>query len=58
VACGIADGEKDGTAQLARAGERLIAPWIPVDRVMGVLEEVRTGFSRQSIGGAGNVVWI
>ncbi len=41
VAGGVADGEEDRLVFLARLGERLLAPGIPVDRVVGVLEEVR-----------------
>ena len=43
VARGVADGEEDRAVLVARAGERLLPPRVPVDRVVGVLEEVRAG---------------
>ena len=49
VARGVADGEEDRPVLLARAGERLLAPRVPVDGVVRVLEEVRTGRVSQPI---------
>ncbi len=44
VAGGVADGKKDGLVLAARLIERLGAPGIPVHRVVGVLQQVRTLF--------------
>ena len=41
VAGGVPDGEEDRLVLLARAFECLLTPRVPVDRVRGVLEEVR-----------------
>jgi hypothetical protein len=41
VAGGVADESRIGLSSLARLGERLVAPRVPVDRVVRVLEEVR-----------------
>ncbi len=42
VAGGIADGEQNRLVFLPRLGKRFLAPWIPVNRVMRVLEQIRT----------------
>ncbi len=41
MAGGVADGEEDRLVFGLRLGERVIAPGVPIDRVLGVLEEVR-----------------
>ena len=41
VAGGVADREQDRPVLAPRPRERLLAPRIPVDRVLGVLEQVR-----------------
>ena len=49
VTRGVADGEHDGLVLGLRLGERLVAPRIPVDRVVLVLTQVRTGGIGQAI---------
>ena len=49
VARGVADGEEDRAVLVAGARERLLPPRVPVDRVVGVLEEIRTGRVSQPI---------
>ena len=49
VARGVADREEDRPVLLARAGERLLAPRVPVDGVVGVLEEVRARLVGEAI---------
>ena len=51
VAGGVADREQDRPVLVPRAGERLLAPGVPVDRVLGVLEEVRARLVRQPVHG-------
>ena len=52
VAGGVADGEEDRPVLVARARERLIAPRVPVDGIVRVLEEVRAGLVGQAVHGA------
>jgi hypothetical protein len=40
VAGGITDGQKYGFVFLSCPHESIIPPWIPVYRVMGMLEEI------------------
>ena len=49
VAGRVADREQDRLVLLARARERLLAPRIPVDRVVRVLEEVGAGLLREAV---------
>ena len=49
VAGGVADGEQDRTVLIARTGQRLGAPRVPVDRVVAVLEQVGAGLLRQAV---------
>ena len=49
VARCVADGEEDRPVLLPRAGERLLAPRVPVDGVAGVLEEVRARLASQPV---------
>ena len=49
VAGGVADGEEHRTVLGARERERLVAPGLPVDRVVGVLEEVGAGLGGQAV---------
>jgi hypothetical protein len=49
VARAVADRNEDGLVLGAGFGERLVAPRVPVDRVGGVLEEVRAGFLREAV---------
>jgi hypothetical protein len=44
VARRVAHRQKNGFVLLARTGERLITPGIPVNRVVFVLEEIGTCF--------------
>src|SRR5690606_11789498 len=50
VAGGVADRQQDRPILRTRPGERLLAPGIPVDRVVLVLEEVRARLLGQAIG--------
>jgi hypothetical protein len=49
VTGGVADREQDRLALAPRALERLVAPRVPVDRVVGVLEQVRAGLAHQPV---------
>ena len=49
VAGGVSDGEQDGDAAGLRLGERLVAPLLPVDRVVLVLEQVRARRAGQPV---------
>ncbi len=49
VAGGVADREEDGLRFPAGPRERLVAPRVPVDRVVGVLEKVRRRFAREAV---------
>src|SRR6202011_2529523 len=49
VAGAVADAQQDRLVFGPRSRQRLLAPWIPVDRVVGMLEEVRTGLLREPI---------
>ncbi len=49
VAGGVADREQDRPVELARTGERLLAPGVPVDRVLRVLEQVRAGLAGEAV---------
>jgi hypothetical protein len=50
VARRVPDREQDRHVATARLGERVVAPLPPVDRVLRVLEEVRTRRSREAVG--------
>ncbi|MEX2210501.1 MAG: hypothetical protein WD689_01875 [Gaiellaceae bacterium] len=49
VTGGVADREQDRLVLVARAGESLLAPRIPVDGVVGVLEQVGAGSGREPV---------
>ena len=44
MAGSVANAEEDGLVLLASLGEGLLAPWVPIDGVVSVLEQVRGGF--------------
>jgi hypothetical protein len=46
----IADAQKNGLVFPARPAERLVAPRIPIDRIMLVLQQVRRLLAREAIG--------
>ena len=50
VAGRVADGEKNRFVFAARLGESFLAPGIPIDRVMGVLEKIRRLLVREAVG--------
>ena len=52
VARRVADGEQDRLVLGARPGERLLAPRVPVDRVVGVLAQVRAGLVLEPVAGS------
>jgi hypothetical protein len=53
VAGGVAHREEDRTAGAACLGEGLVAPGVPVDRIVGVLPEVRAGLDDETVGEVG-----
>jgi hypothetical protein len=50
MAGGIADAEKNRPIQVPGALQRLRTPRVPIDRIMSMLLEIRTGFVNQAIG--------
>src|SRR5204863_179235 len=46
---GAADREQDRLVLAARALERLLAPWVPLDRVVGVLEKIGAGLACETV---------
>ena len=52
VAGGVADREEDRLPLLTRAGEGLVAPRVPVDRVLRVLQEVRARLVLEAVHGS------
>ena len=51
VTCGVADRQEDGTVLGPGPGEGLLAPRVPVHRVVGVLAEIGTRLRGQSVHG-------
>src|SRR5690606_33694817 len=51
VTGGVANAEQDRFVFGARSRQCLVAPGMPVDRVMSVLQQIRAGLMLQSIGG-------
>ena len=49
VAGGVADGEEDGLVFRAGFGESLLAPGVPIDGIVGVLEQVWAFFVNEAI---------
>ena len=43
VACAVADAEKDWFVLCFGLGKGFLTPWIPVHRIVGVLEQIRAG---------------
>jgi hypothetical protein len=67
VACGIADREEYGEVQRRRLGQRLGAEGAPIDRVVGMLDQIGRGLEDQPVDvfrrsvavqevGAGNII--
>src|SRR5581483_958112 len=52
VARGVADRQQDRAVLGPRAGERLLAPRVPVHGVVPVLEQVRAGLAGEAVGAA------
>ena len=50
VAGGVPDAQQDRSIQRLRKRERLLAPLVPVDRVVGMLLEVRTRGIAEAVG--------
>jgi hypothetical protein len=50
VAGGVADAEQDGLVLAARLFDGLVAPRIPVHRVVRVLQQVRTRLVGEPVG--------
>src|SRR5690606_10341136 len=57
VAGRVADREKDRLVLLARLAQRLFAPGVPIDRVVGMLQQVGARLVRQSVRHGGNLQW-
>ena len=55
VAGRVPDGQEDRLVLGGGLGERLLAPRVPVDRVVGVLPQVGAGFRSQAVGGGHSV---
>ena len=49
VTGGVTDRQQHGLAGLARMSKCLVTPRVPVDRVVGMLLEVRAGFFGEAI---------
>ena len=49
VACGVTDGEEDGFMIFLGLLEGILTPWVPIDGVMSMLEEVRAFFVSELI---------
>ena len=49
VTGGVTDAEEHWPIEAARFGERLVAPWAPVDGIVRVLQEVGRGFQREAV---------
>ena len=56
MAGGVPDAHQDRDAPAPSCGEGLISPWIPVDRVVGVLLQVGAGFEKKAIGVDGSAI--
>ncbi len=50
VTGGVPDRHEERQAPAAGLGERLVAPGVPVDGIVGVLEEVRAGLEDEPVG--------
>ena len=50
VTGGVAHAQEDGFAGRTSGGESLVAPWMPVHRVVLVLEQIRTGLGGEAVG--------
>ena len=50
VAGRVANGKQDRLVLRARQGQRCIAPGVPVDRVVGVLQQIRAALGSQAVG--------
>src|SRR3546814_16856067 len=50
VAGRVADRQQDRDVALAGRRERLLTPGVPIDRVVGVLSQVRAGLVREAVG--------
>ncbi len=53
VAGGVADGQEDGLVLRLGRGEGGLAPGVPLDRVVGVLQQIGAFFVDQAVGGHG-----
>jgi hypothetical protein len=50
VARRIADRQQYRSPFAARERERLVIPWLPVDRILCVLKQIRARFAREAVG--------
>jgi hypothetical protein len=46
---GVANAEENGAIFFPGPTQGLFSPWIPFDRIMGMLEEIRAGFMNQAV---------
>ena len=58
VTGGVADGEKDGLVLSLGLGKGLVGPGVPVDRVVGMLQQVGGVFQDQAVGIGGRAVLV
>lgn len=50
VAGGIADGQQNGLVFFLSPRQGFVIPWIPVDRVVGMLEQIRALAMNEVVG--------
>ena len=50
MAGGIPDTDDDRFIFLSGPGKRILSPWQPIDRVMGMLQQVRAALLNECIG--------
>ena len=49
MAGAVADAQQDRFVLIARFGQRFRSPWIPVHRIIRMLQQVRTGLLGEAI---------
>ncbi len=57
MAGGISHAEQHGPVQLFRLLKSFIAPGVPVDGVVGMLDKIGTRFKKKAVGVNGPAVW-
>src|SRR6478672_2450562 len=54
----IPDGEQNRAVQLASTRKRFLAPREPVDRILGVLEEIGAGLPSESVAHGSSLLFV